>query len=40
MPSLAEALARRTSRPWTLMEVCGGQTHSILRWGLNQLLPP
>ncbi len=40
VPSLAEALARRTSRPWTLMEVCGGQTHSILRWGLNQLLPP
>jgi hydrogenase expression/formation protein HypD len=22
------------------MEVCGGQTHSILRWGLDQLLPP
>jgi hydrogenase expression/formation protein HypD len=37
--SLAEALARRASRPWTVMEVCGGQTHSILRWGLDQLLP-
>lgn len=28
------------TRPWTLMEVCGGQTHSILRSGLDQLLPP
>lgn len=26
--------------PWTLMEVCGGQTHALLRWGLDQLLPP
>ncbi len=25
--------------PWTLMEVCGGQTHALLRWGLDQLLP-
>jgi hydrogenase expression/formation protein HypD len=37
---LVEALRRRTTRPWTLMEVCGGQTHSILRHGLDQLLPP
>jgi hydrogenase expression/formation protein HypD len=29
-----------TSRPWTLMEVCGGQTHAIVRYGLDQLLPP
>jgi hydrogenase expression/formation protein HypD len=36
---LAE-LAAITTRPWTLMEVCGGQTHAILRWGLDQLLPP
>jgi len=28
------------TRPWTLMEVCGGQTHSILKFGLDQLLPP
>ncbi len=27
------------TRPWTLMEVCGGQTHSILKSGLDQLLP-
>ncbi|MFM7466192.1 MAG: hydrogenase formation protein HypD, partial [Cyanobium sp.] len=37
--SLAEALTQRITRPWTLMEVCGGQTHSLLRWGLDQLLP-
>ena len=36
----AAALAKALTRPWTLMEVCGGQTHSILRWGLDQLLPP
>jgi len=27
------------SRPWTLMEVCGGQTHALLRHGIDQLLP-
>jgi len=27
-------------QPWTLMEICGGQTHSILRYGLDRLLPP
>ncbi len=37
---LAADLARITTRPWTLMEVCGGQTHAIVRWGLDQLLPP
>jgi hydrogenase expression/formation protein HypD len=28
-----------TTRPWALMEVCGGQTHSIVRHGIDQLLP-
>jgi hydrogenase expression/formation protein HypD len=37
---LAAELAASVSRPWTVMEVCGGQTHAILRWGLDQLLPP
>ena len=36
---LREAMAQRVTRPWTLMEVCGGQTHSILRYGLDRLLP-
>lgn len=38
--ALARLLARETTRPWTLMEVCGGQTHSILRYSLDTLLPP
>ncbi len=38
--ALAAELAALTTRPWTLMEVCGGQTHAIVRWGLDQLLPP
>jgi len=38
--ALAAELKAITSRPWTLMEVCGGQTHAIVRWGLDQLLPP
>lgn len=36
----AEAIARLTTRPWTIMEVCGGQTHAIVKFGLDQLLPP
>lgn len=41
--AVAQALAREiralTTRPWAIMEVCGGQTHSILRNGIDQLLP-
>ncbi|HJS57819.1 MAG TPA: hydrogenase formation protein HypD [Vicinamibacteria bacterium] len=37
--ALSRALARITTRPWTLMEVCGGQTHAIVRFGLDALLP-
>ena len=36
----AGRLAARPNRPWMLMEVCGGQTHAIIRHGLDQLLPP
>lgn len=36
---LAEALRRRIRRPWTIMEICGGQTHTILKSGLEGLLP-
>lgn len=35
----AEAITRITTRPWTLMEVCGGQTNAIVRFGIDQLLP-
>ena len=37
---LADLICRRTTRPWSIMEICGGQTHSIIRFGLDQLLPP
>jgi hydrogenase expression/formation protein HypD len=37
---LVAELAAITTRPWSVMEVCGGQTHAIVRWGLDQLLPP
>jgi len=36
----AKALASITTRPWTLMEVCGGQTHAIVKFGVDELLPP
>ncbi len=34
-----DEIHRITTRPWRLMEVCGGQTHSIIRHGIDQLLP-
>ncbi|RQW04110.1 MAG: hydrogenase formation protein HypD, partial [Calditrichaeota bacterium] len=27
------------TRPWTIMEICGGQTHSIMKYGIDDLLP-
>jgi hydrogenase expression/formation protein HypD len=38
--SLADAIARIATRPWTIMEICGGQTHAIVKFGLDELLPP
>lgn len=35
----AHAIARCATRPWTIMEVCGGQTHAIVKFGLDELLP-
>ncbi len=32
-------IKRITTRPWVLMEVCGGQTHSIVKYGIDRLLP-
>ena len=37
---LTAEITRTVTRPWVLMEVCGGQTHSIVRYGLDRLLPP
>ncbi len=36
---LLEEIHAATTRPWTLMEVCGGQTHTIVRQGIDELLP-
>jgi hydrogenase expression/formation protein HypD len=36
---LAAEISRTVTRPWAIMEVCGGQTHSIIRNGIDQLLP-
>jgi hydrogenase expression/formation protein HypD len=37
--ALLHDIARIVTRPWTLMEVCGGQTHTLIRQGIDQLLP-
>lgn len=37
---LSQALHSITKNSWTIMEVCGGQTHSIVKFGLQDLLPP
>lgn len=41
--AVAEDLCRRirgkVTRPWTLMEICGGQTHAIVKYGIDKLLP-
>lgn len=36
---LTAAITATVTRPWTLMEICGGQTHAIVRFGLDELLP-
>ncbi len=35
----SRALRKITTRPWTIMEVCGGQTHAIVKYGVDELLP-
>lgn len=36
---MAKEIAGLVTRPWAIMEVCGGQTHSIIRNGIDQILP-
>jgi hydrogenase expression/formation protein HypD len=36
---LAAEIGRIVTRPWAIMEVCGGQTHAIIRHGIDALLP-
>ena len=38
--ALVQAIAGVVRRPWAVMEVCGGQTHSIVKYGIDRLLPP
>lgn len=42
-PELAQqyfaAIRKRTTRPWSIMEVCGGQTHSLVKNGIIEMLP-
>ncbi len=37
--ALVAEIAQRTTKPWVLMEICGGQTHTIMRYGIDELLP-
>ena len=36
---IVDEIRRTVTKPWVLMEVCGGQTHSIVKYGLDRLLP-
>ena len=37
--ALLEEIGKVVTRPWTLMEICGGQTHAFLHHGLDDMLP-
>ncbi len=37
--AVIDEIARTLHHPWVIMEICGGQTHSIMKSGLDQLLP-
>ena len=43
-PAIAKALvariASRATRPWVLLEICGGQTHTLMRYGIDELVAP
>lgn len=35
-----QAIQRLVTRPWNIMEICGGQTHTLIKSGIDQMLPP
>jgi hydrogenase expression/formation protein HypD len=37
--AIMDEIGRTVRSPWVIMEICGGQTHSIMKYGLDQLLP-
>jgi hydrogenase expression/formation protein HypD len=36
---LGQEICALVTRPWTIMEICGGQTHAIVKYGIDELLP-
>ena len=34
-----QAIHQIVTRPWTIMEICGGQTHTLIKSGIDQMLP-
>ncbi len=36
---LSQAIRQKVARPWIIMEICGGQTHTIVKTGIEDLLP-
>lgn len=38
--NVLQEIRHTVTRPWVLMEICGGQTHAIMHYGLDELLPP
>ena len=37
---LLDQIRANVTQPWVLMEICGGQTHAIMRYGIDEMLPP
>lgn len=37
--SIVAEIAHQTTQPWVLMEICGGQTHARMRYGIDEMLP-
>ena len=37
--NIVAELTRRATGPWVLMEICGGQTHTLMRYGIDEMLP-
>jgi len=38
--SALQEIRKAVTRPWVLMEICGGQTHALMHYGLDEMLPP
>lgn len=35
-----QLIHRTVTKPWTIMEICGGQTHTLVKFGIDRMLPP